>query len=88
MRFTVAAALVAAAGLLSACEDTSYQEPQGYEPMEEAPVAEDLGAPASGVVVEDSSAMDPVPQPDQTALPPDERSSEETVQPESETLFY
>ncbi|MBU1346942.1 MAG: hypothetical protein KKA16_08310 [Alphaproteobacteria bacterium] len=53
--------------------------PPIQEPM--APAAEDQGVPAS-----DTAAANPPPI--DSALPPEKRTSEETVQPESETLFY
>lgn len=49
------------------------------EPMADA--AEDAAAPAA-----DPSAVDPVPT--ATPLPADNRTNEESVKPESETLFY
>ena len=53
-------------------------------PIEEpaAPSAADQGVPAA-----DTTAPTDAPPPNST-LPPEKRSSEETVQPESETLFY
>ena len=83
-------AAAAAFGLtmgLAACDN--FQSPQdqaaetapdAVEPM--APAAEDVAAPAA-----DPSAVD-APPVDNTALPPEKRASEETVKPESETLFY
>lgn len=47
-----------------------------------APAAEDVGAPVAA-----PSAVD-APPADSTTLPSEKRSSEESVQPESETLFY
>lgn len=82
-RLLVGAALGAAAAL-SACEEPP-REPQ---PMEEAaPVeaqaAEDAAEPAVAEAPPAQEAKAPV-----EALPPDQRSSEQTVQPESDTLFY
>lgn len=71
---------------LAACDD-----PDGYQqeeiadaPMEApvAPAAEDVAAPAAA-----PSAVD-TPPADSTTLPSEKRTSEESVQPESETLFY
>ena len=47
-----------------------------------APAAEDVGAPVAA-----ASAVD-APPADSTTMPPEKRSSAESVQPESETLFY
>ena len=47
-----------------------------------APAADDAGVP-----VADPGAVD-APPADSTTLPSEKRSSEESVQPESETLFY
>ena len=47
-----------------------------------APAADDVGVPASA-----PSAVD-APPTDSTVLAPEKRSSEESVKPESETLFY
>ena len=78
---------LAAAAALAACED----RPDGGAYTSEAEVvealpAEDMAADAAG---EAEVAPDEAPAAtDTTALPPDERDSEESVQPESETLFY
>ncbi|KPF82427.1 hypothetical protein IP78_03700 [Brevundimonas sp. AAP58] len=53
----------------------------------EAPVtpsAEDAAVPAAEV----AAPTDPLPPLDNSQLPPANPSSEESVQPESETLFY
>ena len=83
-------AAAAAFGLtlgLAACDN--FQSPQDetvetasdvVEPT--APAAEEVAVPAAA-----PSATDHPPA-DNTALPPEKRSSEETVKPESETLFY
>lgn len=83
-------AAAAAFGLtmgLAACDN--FQTPTdetvetGAEAMEPvAPAAEDAAAPAADPAATDAPPADP------TALPPEKRSSEETVKPESETLFY
>ncbi|PZU00292.1 MAG: hypothetical protein DI624_02790 [Brevundimonas sp.] len=79
-----AAALLALA--LSACDDRPSRSDGGREPVQiqqEAPppVEEQPPAPAPEV-------RDPAPTPPTDTLPPEERSSEQSVQPESETLFY
>lgn len=70
---------------LTACEDYGYDEAPSAQPVrvEVAPAAEDLAVDAAETVVEE-----PQPPIDAATLPPEERSSEETVAPESETLFY
>ena len=50
--------------------------------MDRRAAAEDVEAP-----VVDPNAVD-TPPVDTTRLPPEKRSSEESVQPQSETLFY
>ena len=85
---TVLAATALGALALVSCDDYSPRsEDADVETMtiEEpvAPSAEDSAAPVVAPDVEDST---PTPPPE--TLPPEERSSEQTVQPESETLFY
>lgn len=81
-------ALLALTGAVSvaACDDPGgSNEPEYADTPVEAPVApaaEDAGAPAAA-----PSAVD-TPPVDTSRLPPEKRSSEESVQPESETLFY
>lgn len=83
-RLTLLAAL--ASGLaLAACEEPMSGEPE-YAPPVEAPIAPsatDQAAPAA-----DTSAPTDALPPDDSRLPPTNPSSEESVQPESETLFY
>lgn len=77
-------ALTTAFGL-TACDGPDSNEPEYADtPMEApiAPAAEDAGAPVAA-----PSAVD-APPADSTTLPSEKRSSEESVQPESETLFY
>ncbi|MBW8303854.1 MAG: hypothetical protein K0M78_07915 [Brevundimonas sp.] len=79
-------ALVAVAGVvgLTACDDPRPAEPEVMDaPMEEpvAPAIEDVQAPVAA-----PSATD-VP-PDNSRSPTEKRTSEESVQPDSETLFY
>jgi hypothetical protein len=86
MKRLIALAALTGALALAACDD-----PNGYEqqevadaPMEApvAPAAEEVATP-----VAEPSAVD-APPVDSTTLPSDKRTSEESVQPESETLFY
>jgi hypothetical protein len=82
-RLMLLAALAAAGLAVAACEEPVQQQVETAPPVEApvAPAAEDAGVPAA-----DTTA--PTDVPPTTALPPENRSSEETVQPESETLFY
>lgn len=85
-RLLLAAGLAATAAL-AACEeprqDNDYEavEIQTEEPT--APAAEDSGAPVVAEAPAAKEATTPV-----EAIPHDERTSEQTVQPESDTLFY
>lgn len=85
MKSITAGALVAAMIALAACDD--YEEAR--EPMP-APVESEQPVPS----VEDNAAPVlevPPAEPEEAYVPPlpeDTRPSEETVQPESETLFY
>lgn len=72
---------------LAACDNFQTPEDETVETATEtvepvAPAAEDAAAPAA-----DPSATD-APPVDTSALPPEKRTSEETVKPDSETLFY
>jgi len=76
---------LSAAAFLASCD-----EPAPYEAVEiqteappAAPAAEDAAAPVVAEVPAAKEAAAPV-----DALPHDERTSEQTVQPESDTLFY
>ena len=81
----VLAAAVLSMFALSACDDRPSRSDDDYRemPVETAPpVKEEVPPPAPEV-------QDPTPTPPpSSSLPPDERTSEQTVQPESETLFY
>lgn len=83
--------LIALLALTSALSVAACDDPQGSnepeyadEPMEApvAPTAEDAGAPVAAPSAVDTAPADP------STLPPEKRSSAESVQPESETLFY
>ena len=70
---------------VAACDGPNDENAEVSETPIEAPIApaaEDMGAPVAA-----PSAVD-APPVDSTTLPPEKRSSEESVQPESETLFY
>lgn len=86
MRRLIALLSLTGALTVAACDDPGWSNESDFAdtPIEApvAPAAEDVGAP-----VADPSATD-TPPADTTRLPPAKRSSEESVQPESETLFY
>ena len=78
-------ALVAIAGAvaLTACDDPRPAEPEVLDtPMEEpvAAAAEEVQAPVAAPSATDTPPSD--------TLPAEKRTSEESVQPDSETLFY
>jgi hypothetical protein len=78
-------ALVAIAGAvaLTACDDPRPAEPEVLDtPMEEpvAAAAEEVQAPVVAPSATDTPPSD--------TLPAEKRTSEESVQPDSETLFY
>jgi len=85
MKRLILVAVVGAVAALASCEDPAPREEMTVEaapePVIEAPAAEDVAESAA------DSAVD-APPADPAALPPETRTSEETVQPESETLFY
>ena len=79
-------ALVAIAGAvaLTACDDPRPAEPEVMDsPMEEpvAPSIEEVQAPVAAPGATDTP-------PDNSRSPAEKRTSEESVRPESETLFY
>lgn len=89
MKRSIFALAAAALGVmaLSACENRdSVDEDYEAPPPMEAPVTppEDMGPPVAAPDVVDPA---PVAPPAET-MPEDERTSEQSVQPDSETLFY
>lgn len=86
MKRLIACLVLTSALTAAACDDPQdSNEPETADVAMDAPVApaaEDAGAPVAA-----PSAVD-APPADSTALPPEKRSSEESVKPESETLFY
>lgn len=77
---------LSAAAFLASCDEPRHSE--SIEIQTEvlaAPAAEDTAAPA--VAVAEAPAATEAPAPVDT-LPPEHRTSEQTVQPESDTLFY
>lgn len=83
----IAFAAVASALSLAACDDPSYDDEAQAPPPAEAYAAEDAGVETAAPDAAPSPTDVPPPA-DQGTLPPDTKSSEESVQPESETLFY
>lgn len=69
---------------LSACDDEAYRDSAPPPPAAETTVED---APAEQPDA-DTPARPPAPTVDHSQLPPPPQSSEESVQPESETLFY
>lgn len=84
MNRLILAAVLTGAAALSACNDP---EPQTEETAE-APMVEPVAPPAAESAVPATTEAPAAPATDSTALPPEKRSSEESVRPESETLFY
>jgi cell division septation protein DedD len=86
MKRLIACLVLTSALTVAACSDPQESnEPETADVTTEAPVApaaEDAGVPAAA-----PSAVD-TPPADTTTLSPEKRSSEESVKPESETLFY
>jgi hypothetical protein len=85
MKRLIAILSLATAFGLAACTDPFADDSEVTEAPMEVPVAavaEDAGVP---VAAPGASAAPPT---DSTTLPPANQSSEESVQPESETLFY
>jgi hypothetical protein len=86
MKRLIACLVLTSALTAAACDDPQESnEPETADVAMEAPVAP--AAEDAGVPVAAPSAVD-TPPADSTALPPEKRSSEESVKPESETLFY
>ncbi len=81
MKRVILAAVLSSAALLSGCEDPAPEQSETAQATVEAVPAE-----APPPVVEPEK-VEKAPS-DASRLPPDARTSEETVKPESETLFY
>ncbi len=81
MRRLTLSVLLGGACLLGGCEDPLPAQIETAQPPIEATQADDpAAAPDPGTL-----PAEPV---DETALPPSAEQSQETVKPESETLFY
>lgn len=76
--------VISAIAAVSACDDEAYRDPPTAPPP--APAAVEDAPPAQPDA--DTAAQPPAPTVDRSQLPPPPESSEESVQPESETLFY
>ena len=84
MKRLFALAAIASAVALTACDDPRPAEPEVLDmPMEEpvAPAVEEVQAPVAAPSAPDTP-------PDNSAAPSEKRTSEESVRPDSETLFY
>lgn len=85
MRRLIAILTVSTAFGVAACDDTrSSNDPEFADTPVEVPVApaaEEAGEPVAAPTADR-------PAVDSTTLPPEKRSSDESVRPESETLFY
>ncbi len=83
----LAASCVGLMTILSACSEPDYEpQPESMAvevTQEDVVAAEDAAEPVVAEVTEPASDAPPV-----DALPPETRSSEESVQPDSDTLFY
>lgn len=85
MRKITIAVLMGAAAAMAACDN--FSEPQTEDEAVESMPAEDMPLPEP-MPEPVPPTTTPPPTGENTALPPDQRSSEESVRPESETLFY
>jgi hypothetical protein len=77
---------LSAAAFLASCDEP--RPPESIEIQTEVPVAtaaEDAAADAAAEAEVPAAAAAPAPV---DTLPPEQRTSEQTVQPESDTLFY
>lgn len=84
MKRLFALVAIASAVALTACDDPRPAEPEVLDaPMEEAvaPAVEEVQAPVAAPSATDTP-------PDNSTLPSEKRTSEESVRPDSETLFY
>lgn len=70
---------------VSACDDPAPAEQEMGDAAMEAPVAPSIEESAAPVA---ETAAPTTPPLDSSTLPSDKKTSEESVKPESETLFY
>ncbi|WP_426028411.1 hypothetical protein [Brevundimonas sp. TWP2-3-4b2] len=86
MRRLIACLVLTSALAVAACDAPQVSnEPKTADTTMDIPVAP--AAEDAGVAVAAPNAVD-TPPTDSTVLAPEKRSSEESVKPESETLFY
>jgi hypothetical protein len=84
MKRLIACLALTGAFAVAACDD-----PEAYEERETAEVVvEDPAAPAAEDAAAPVAAPSAVDTPPADTLPGEKRTSEESVKPESETLFY
>lgn len=77
---------LSAAAFLASCDEPSHSESIEIQTeVPAAPAAEDAAADAVAEVEAPAATAAPAPV---DTLPPEQRTSEQTVQPESDTLFY
>lgn len=84
MKRLFALAAIASAVVLTACDDPRPAEPEVMDmPIEEpvAPAVEEIQEPVAAPSATDTP-------PDNSRSPTETRTSEESVRPDSETLFY
>ena len=84
MKRLFALVAIASAVALTACEDPRPAEPEVMDPPMEEPVAasvEEVQAPVAAPSATDTP-------PDNSRSQTEKRTSEESVRPDSETLFY
>ncbi len=88
MRKTTIAVIFAAAAALAACDNFSSEPAEETEASVEEPVVAEPMAPPVEEVPAPAAQPAPAPTGENQRLPPDTRSSEESVRPDSETVFY
>ncbi|WP_420478597.1 hypothetical protein [Brevundimonas sp. FT23028] len=84
MKRLAALLAVSAVFAVAACDNPPPAEDEGLADK----AAEQAPAPVIEEPVVEAPAPVTPPPTDSTTLPPEKRTSEESVQPESETLFY
>lgn len=87
MKRLIVVAVFGAAAVLSGCDNRGsvddYEDAgQSVEEAPVAPITEEIPVPDSTPAATDT------PPVDSSMVPPEKRTSAETVRPESETLFY
>jgi hypothetical protein len=87
MKRLILTAVFGATAILAGCDSPASTDAYGEtgtapEEAPVAPVVEDIPVPETAPAATDT------PPVDSTTVPPEKRTSAETVRPESETLFY